>query len=287
MSAAALPDDWVTALNEALRRCQEGLRRLAAEKARWESVKTLIPQAADRPFALLAELEALRRAETLSPELSDRLYDWARRLAREHLTRYGSLLREALRDTGLRVEGQFPEFRVERILEIRVDAEARRAFVGTRFHWKSWAGDISAPTVAEIARREINRLFGRPFSGQEFITQLHRAYTLALVEETGRLAPAEPVGIFTVHSFMVWLRQPRSLFGGAAVGFESDLPDQFAVDLGRLLAEGPNRTPEGQHLRLHPVRNPREALLVVNFATGTGQNYGLLSFRKETDGGES
>jgi hypothetical protein len=59
------------------------------------------------------------------------------------------------------------------------------------------------------------------------------------------------------------------------------LPDEFAVDIGKLLAKGVTQTQQGYRLHLVPVRNPKEALFIVNLKTGIGQNYGLVTFRSE------
>lgn len=61
-------------------------------------------------------------------------------------------------------------------------------------------------------------------------------------------------------------------------GFRPYLPDEFAVDLGRLL-ESRRTEFEKKFVKLHPIRPSKEALFVIkNFKDYQGDNYGLISF---------
>lgn len=251
----------------------------AARRARqqWEEVRKMLPDAERRPFELLARLGSL---PTVTPEQADTvktLRTWAEEKAQEQRARYTEQLRAALPADD--INGQLTEgYWIRRMIRVEIDDQKYRATVGTRFNSRRLTGDISVDAVAEAVRVELQRLFDRPFDPEQFLGDLFRAYELALTSEGRPGRHGEPVSIFTVHKFLVFSRQSDRTFHSVQPShFRPYLPDEFAVDLGRLLEAGSTRL-DGLSLHLHPVRNPKEALFVVNFATGTGQNYGLLSF---------
>jgi hypothetical protein len=192
------------------------------------------------------------------------------------------LLREALQADGCTVEGRFPEYWVNKVIKVDIDERRRRARIGTRFHATTLQDDISVAAVAEAVRKEVQRLFQRPFDAHGFLQTLWDAYLLALTHEKKTQRVGEHANIFTVHKFAVLLKQKDDAFTDASgKKFAPYLPDEFAVDIGKLLAEGVTQTQQGYQLHLVPVRNPKEALFIVNLKTGIGQNYGLVTFRSE------
>lgn len=271
--------ELVAAIEQALKRCRQERQRLAAAEKRWQRLRQAMAgeMKVGRGFAALPELDALTTLDTFNVELIANLQEWAGRDAREHLANYTSLLRSALSD--LEVHGSFPEYRVAYHIRVKLDDKRREARVGTRFHWSVLRGDISVEAVAAAVRKEVRRLFGSRMDLQTLIKNVFQAYRLAATEEGRR--EGEPVHILRVHKFVVTLRQPAEVFrGGKQELFQPYLPDEFAVDLGRLIEQGITQVDDRYRLRLHSVRDSRDSLFVVNFSTGEGHNYGLLSFQK-------
>lgn len=271
-------------VERAMKQCRKQEQQFRNERKRWEQIAALLSEAECRPFALLSELDALKNIGTAMTDTVENLRNWVNQKAQDQLGKYGDLLRAALADDKVHVEGRFPEYRVNLVVAIAIDERICHAKIGTRFHEVRIKGDISVKTVADAVRQELKRLFGRPLEQKQFLEELFRAYQLALTKDQRAARIGEPVSIFDVHKFVLWLRQSPRLFQTRDPGtFLPYLPDEFAVDIGRLLADSHTETAHAYRLCLHPVRNPKEALFIVNFATGMRQNYGLISFKRRTD----
>lgn len=273
-------NEWLGLIESAVKECKETERKAREERELWEHLRKMLPEAEQRPFALLNLTEKLRN---LNERCTDQLYNLEQHfvaIGQEQISRYRNLLEQALAQDGYTVEGSFREgYRVNKVVEIIIDEPRRRARIGTRFHSIS-VDDISCATVAEAVRQEMQRLFSRPLES-DFINTLFKAYTIALADEGKPCEIGQLVSILNLHRFVVFLRQKESIFRTSAKDrFEPYLPDEFAVDIGRLLEQGATTTENGYSLHLTPGRNPKESLFIVNFASRTGQNYSFVSFRR-------
>jgi len=274
--------EWTAIVEQAIQRCKEAETQARKERKVWETLKKRLPEAETRPFAVLSLLDQLRALNSPHVQKLQELEEGLKRKTEKQFLHYRDLLMEALKPEDCTVEGRFPEYRVNKVIEVVIDERKRRARIGTDFHAVTIRDDISVATVADAVRKQVQRLFQRPFEAHEFLQMLWNAYLLALTHEKGALRVGDYANIFTVHKFVVWLKQKDIAFSDAeGKKFAPYLPDEFAVDIGKLLAEGVTQTQQGYRLHLVPVRNPKEALFIVNFETGVGQNYGLLQFRSE------
>lgn len=272
--------EWKAVVERALQQCQQA--QAQKEQKVWQALLNRLPDAEARPFAILSLLEHLRSFHSPYVQELRPLEEELKQKAEEQTLHYGDLLKQALASEGCTVEGRFPQYRINQIVEVVIEERKRRARVGTRFRAVMIREDISVAAVAEAVRKQLQRLFQRPFQAEGFLQTLWKAYLLALAFEKEALRIGDYANIFTVHKFIVWLKQKDvAFFDAEGKKFVPYLPDEFAVDLGRLLEKGVTQTEQGYCLHLTPVRNPKEALFVVNFKTKTGQNYGLLQFRSE------
>jgi len=275
-------DEWAQLVGQAIERCRKLEAQVRKERKVWETIQKHLIDAERRPFAVLSLIEQLRNLQSPNVQELSELERALKDKAHEQINHYRDLLAQALKDDGCTVEGHFPEYQVNKIIRVQLDEQRYQAKIGTRFHTETVRDDISVVTVAEAVRKEVKRLFGRPFNAKEFLQTLWQAYLLALTIEGKPQRAGEYVRIWSVHKFMVMLKQKDAAFTDPmGKKFEPYPPDEFAVDIGKLLAEGIEQTTQGYYLHLTPVRNPKEALFIVNWATGVGQNYGLLSFRQE------
>lgn len=275
-------NEWAQLVERAIERCRKLEAQVRKERKVWETLQKRLTNAERRPFAVLSLIEQLRNLQSPNVQELSELERVLKDKANEQINHYRDLLTQALKDDGCTVEGRFPEYQVNKVIKVQIDERRRQARIGTRFHTETVRDDISVVTVAEAVRKEVKRLFGRPFEAKEFLQTLWQAYLLALTSEGKSQRIGEYVRIWSVHKFAVMLKQKDAAFTDpAGKKFTPYLPDEFAVDIGKLLAEGVTQTPQGYRLHLTPVRNPKEALFIVNWATGVGQNYGLLSFRQE------
>lgn len=274
-------NEWSQLIEQAIKRCQETEAQARKERKVWEELRKWLVDVDQHPFVVISLIERLRKLQSSSVKEIAELEKEVKEKVNEQINNYHDLLIQALKDDGCTVEGRFPEYRINKIIEVRVDEHRFRARIGTRFHSIIISGDISVATVAEAIHKEIQRLFNRPLDAQAFIKILWKAYLFALTDEGKPQQIGEYVRIWSVHKFTVMLRQKDvAFFDPTGKKFEPYLPDEFAVDIGKLLAGGVTQTSQNYQLHLVPVRNPKEALFIVNWATNTGQNYGLLSFRK-------
>ncbi|GBD19689.1 hypothetical protein HRbin28_00122 [bacterium HR28] len=265
-------------VQEAIRECRQREQAARSARQQWEEVLKTLPEAERRPFALLARLEILAKIAPEQAATVRRLRDWAESLAGEQLAHYTELFRQALPADEI-LEGRLSEgYRIRHVIHVRIDDRKYRATVGTAFQSRQLTGDISVDTVVEAVRGEIQRLFGRPLDPERFLVDLFKAYELALTAHGHAGRVGEPVSLLSVHKFLVMSRQSERAFHSVDPRhFRPYPPDEFAVDLGRLLESGHTRIDKFR-LHLHPVRNAKESLFIVNFGTRVGQNYGLLSF---------
>ncbi len=277
--------EWESIVEKAIKRCKDLETQARKERKIWEALQKRLPEAEHHPFPLLSLIDQLRKLNSPSVQELEQLETMLRQKAEEQILHYGALLREMLQENGCTVEGRFPEYRVNKVIEVVIDERRRRARIGTRFHAITLQDDISVAAVADAVRQQSRRLFQRTLDAQKFLQTLWDAYLLALTHEKKAHRIGEYANIFTVHRFVVWLRQKDAAFADASgKKFVPYLPDEFAVDIGKLLAEGVTQTQQGYRLHLVPVRNPKEALFIVNLETGKGQNYGLISFVQVKEG---
>lgn len=274
-------NEWSQLIERAIKRCQETEAQARKERKIWEELKKRLAEADQRPFAVISLIEQLRKLQSPSVQDIAELEREVKEKANEQINHYRDLLIHALKDDGCTIEGRFPEYRVNKIIEVRIDERRLQAKVGTRFHTEVVSGDISVVTIAELIRKEVQRLFNRPFDAREFLKMLWQSYLLALTIEGKTQRIGENVRIWSVHKFTMVLKQKEVAFSDLTCKkFTPYLPDEFAVDIGKLLAEGVVQTDQGCKLHLIPVRNPKEAIFIVNWAKNVGQNYGFLSFRE-------
>jgi len=270
--------EWEQFIDRAIKRCQEMESQIRKERKIWEAIRKQISDADKRPFPLLSLLEQLRGLQSEAVQELEQLETALNEKAAEQINNYGDLLRQALAPDGYEVEGRFPNYRVRYVIEVHIDEQRRQARIRTPSYTAPPVRDISVITVADAVRKEAQRLFGRAWEAGEFLRTLYHAYLLGLTEEGKHQRIGEPVRIWSVHRFVVWIRQKEATFKDVSgKTFQPYPPDEFAVDIGRLLGE--EITYQDYRLHLTPVRDPQEALFIVNFKTGVGQNYGFLSFQ--------
>lgn len=267
-----------------LKQCQRESRGKEQQLKKQQELLTkllhLWPQRERRLFDLLGVLMEIERdnsADWLPQAISKEI----RQQFANYCARYTTELRNALGQE--RLEGSYPHFRIRHLIEVKINERNLSALVGTRYHAFTLKQEISAETIAELVRKEIGRLFERPWQPEEFLTKLYKAYKYALVDATnGGHTRADSVPLLQVHRFMVMLQQQERVFNQGE-GFRPYLPDEFAVDLGRLI-ESRRAEFEKKRVKLHPIRHPKEALYVItNFKEYQGLNYGLISFESREE----
>lgn len=273
-------NEWSSSVQSALKDCREAEQKAQKEHLLWKQIIKLLPDGEQHPFALLSLIEQIRSLNSQRAASLDRIEQFLRSKAEEQLTCYRRLLEQELGKDGYVVEGSLREgYRVNKVVEVKVDDSRGSARVGTRFHTIT-VNDISYLAVADAVRKEMHRLFDRPLENS-FIDTLFKAYTLALTEEEKSGSFGEHVRILNLHRFVAFLLQKQSVFTSPAKDkFVPYLPDEFGIDIGRLLERSATTTTSGHSLHLTPSRNPSESLFIVNFATGVGQNYSFVSFRR-------
>lgn len=243
----------------------------------WTKLENAIESSAS-PMQLLVYVRELKQAEVETDEAFKGVQTQVEQQCRDYFLTYGDRFRQACAQVHLSAEGRFPSFLVNGVLHVEIDEERLRATIGSR----TLVGDVAVEQVAKLTAEEAKRLLDREFDAGAFVTGLFRAYRHALVEQEKEGRIGDDLPLPAVHRFMVLLSQPDRLVRGAASErFVSYPPDEFAVDLGKLLTVGNPPTSDGYRAHLGFVRQAgSKGYFVFNPATKTGQRYGLVAFRK-------
>jgi hypothetical protein len=149
------------------------------------------------------------------------------------------------------------------LIEVEINDKKLTARLKTR---EGRLADLQADAAAivERVRQEVDRLFGRPFNGAEFLRNLRIAYLAAA--KAGGGSSGAPVPIRAVLNSMT----------GGRTGSKGYKPDEFLVDLSRLLSQGPAQT-DGRHFELQQSKDTQEGMLLLG-AAGRGM-VNLLIFK--------
>jgi hypothetical protein len=174
------------------------------------------------------------------------------------------------------VDGHFPRYTVNHVIDIEVDLDHRR----TRINAQTLK-TLQLKGVIEAIQREDKRLWRRPFQPQEVIEELYDAYRQVVALH--RVALGDDVSLLEVHRMIFLSRQSeRFMKTGSTSALVPYSRDQFAVDLSKFLQSGITTTGDGLRFRLVPIPTPTNALLIYFPDRGSREWRGLLHFRRDT-----
>jgi hypothetical protein len=179
-------------------------------------------------------------------------------------------LRDALRAKGWQCDGQWPNFIVERALDVKIDESNRSAQVAGR---KIPSANVTS--IVEALTSDVSGLLPKGFDPVQFLEQVAVAYDAAQ-------AGAPTALILDVYRAYV-ITQQKANFWRNAVGskFEGVSADQFRARLARLLEKGAITSKDGRSLRLLPPLDPKDALLVFQPSEHRFAFVGRIEFVKE------
>jgi hypothetical protein len=180
-------------------------------------------------------------------------------------------LRDALRTKGWQCDGQWPNFIVERALEVKIDESSRAAHVVGRK-----VPVASAKAIVEALTPEINGLLPKGFDSRNFLEQIALAYDATR-------GPMPTVPIFDVYrGYVIAQQKPKFWRNAVEDRFEGVSADQFRARLTKSLEEGHIVSKDGRALRLLPPLDPKDALFVYQPAEARFAFVGRVEFVKET-----
>ncbi|MHA1794755.1 MAG: hypothetical protein ACTSUK_01480 [Promethearchaeota archaeon] len=267
--------DLLEKVQKALDNSNKTKEKIEQEIKLWQELRKSLKTLEGNEIKIIQIITNLQKVSTTQMDTLKEIYSLIKELKIQVPVNYLRHLQKEIKE--YKIEGRFPNFNIKKILKIQIDLSKMQAKIGTKY-CSQIVREISVKVVALKIKEEAHRLFNRPFDPQKFLEILYHAYLLALTEENK--AFGNGVSMFTIHKFVFLLKQRESFFKKGKP-FESYLVDQFAVDLGKLLESGKFKTLDGYSLKLHPVRDYKRALFVIDFGRGAGQNYGLLSFKKQ------
>jgi hypothetical protein len=175
------------------------------------------------------------------------------------MRRYESLLREACKEAGYALTGEFPHFVVGGYIKVDLDTDKNQARIN-----RNKTNSLSLPAVMLEIGNEHKRLWERKTTPAAFLDQVYDAYQVICQEK--KITFGEYVPVKDVHAQLASTNKNYHL-------------DMFAADLSQLLDSDALDDKEGNQLDLSPVRDSRKAVYLYNRRDQRGRYLGLLRFK--------
>lgn len=182
--------------------------------------------------------------------------------------------RELLRmadNSSIPLSGDYPKYQAFVVIPVTVNDCRGKVQVGPT------ECVLNPDLVVTMIQQEHSRLFSLQPHEPTLLELVWKAYNrvlLAMETEQGQAVPLKEV-----HKELMWLRQPdRFHKAPSSKSFVAYDDAMFTADLFRVLRVSLSH--RGWRVRLHPVRDPKEAYFVYS-ADGSGNYRGLISFQKE------
>ncbi len=199
----------------------------------------------------------LREIEQIPSQ--DGFAEHARRLTRkvdalvsEAVLRLDADLRDACAQRNWKVDGQWPQYYVQRAIRIEVHEREGRAKVGDRI-----VPTLHVPALVKAVEAEIKGLLPPGFDPARFLEALAGAF------ERLTSPPEHGVPIWLVYREMLLGQQPRAFWrDGRSALFRSFGEQRFRAMLTTLLEKGVTKAKDGRQLKLLPALKPEEGIYI-------------------------
>lgn len=199
----------------------------------------------------------LREIEQIPSE--NGLREHARRLTRtvdalvsEAVLRLDADFRDACAQRNWKVDGQWPQYYVQRVIRIEVQEREGRAKVGDRI-----VPTLHMPALVKAVEAELKGLLPAGFDPARFLEALAGAF--------GRLTSPHEHGapIWLVYREMLLGQQRRAFWrDGRSALFRSFGEQRFRAMLTTLLEKGVTKAKDGRQLKLLPPLKAEEAMYI-------------------------
>lgn len=198
-------------------------------------------------------LSIIEKVRLISKEASDDL-----------IRRYPAYIEEAFRKANLPLdpESRHPRYGLKsRFFQLEIDEKKRTAKLSdNEGRLAELPADIDA--IVETIQREYKRIFGRPFSGKQFLRTLRVQYSAIIKKEKQQDGVSVPI------------RRITSRLGKNVKGFRTD---EFLADLSRLVETGPFEIGD-KRLDLQQTKDTSQGMLLYGAA---GRGYiGFIMFKE-------
>lgn len=225
----------------------------------------------DWPFHVLdliereaPRLKSMRAKNDPAVASIEQAYRWAKEEIDRILRRFPGLLEDACRSAGnpLDTDSRHPRYKLERgFFSLEIDEQKRVARLADyEGRLVEIPADIQA--IVEAIKKEHGRIFGRPFSGSQFLKSLRGQYKAILKRDNLPDGSSVPI------------RQITRRLGKNVKGFRTD---EFLVDLSRLAERGPLEI-EGRRLDLQQTKDTSQGMLLYG---GAARGYvGFILFKE-------
>lgn len=247
-ASSSLPASSSKLLDEVEPLLKRGERLVRDGRALLKRPETDAPELAGLLRGLLEVLEPLaaatKRARDLAAEADE--------AAQLGLLRLDADLRDACRDRGWRVDGQWPTLYVAKA--IRVDFDERKGTVSVGEHRIRPA---TLPRIMTVLETIVPGLLSAEQPAGHFMSLLATSWRKVAGQNGG------PARIWDVYkSFVVESQSPRFWRDARAERFSPLSTEQFRARLADALEHHATRLPDGSELRLLPPLDPDDALFV-------------------------
>jgi hypothetical protein len=179
-------------------------------------------------------------------------------------------LRDALRAKGWRIDGQWPNFIIERALDVRIDESKRSVEVAGRK-----LPVASVKSIVEALTPEVDSLLPKGFDAGEFLERIALTYDSA----RGSMTTVPILDIY--RGYVIAEQKPRFWRNAVEDRFQGISADQFRARLSKLLEGSHVANKDGRTLRLLPPLDPKDAIFVYQPAEGRFAFVGRIEFTRE------
>lgn len=234
-------------------RALEGLQKRVKQRLDHYRRLVRIGAGAD-PFHLrmwLREIEQIPSQDGLT-EHARQLVQKADEAVSEAILRLDADLRDACARRNWKVDGQWPQYYVQRVVRIEVREREGRAKVGDRV-----VPTLHVPTLVRALETELKGLLPQGFDPVRFLEALAGAF--------GRLTSSQEQGapIWLVYRELLLGQQPRAFWrDGRSALFRSFGEQRFRAMLTTLLEKGVTKAKDGRQLKLLPPLRAEEAMYI-------------------------
>jgi len=213
---------------------------------------------------LLKSKEQFFREASASDEAIKTALDQLARIAKENadtiFKRFPAYLEDAAikYNLPLDLQSQDPKYTFEKgFFMVEIDYQSRMARLSDyEGRLEEFSADVN--DIVDIVKREHDRVFGKPFDGNNFLKKLRNQY-LAIVKKQNW-----PDG------YAVPIRHITKRLGKNEEGFRTDV---FVVQLSRLVEQGPTEI-EGKQLDLQQTKDTNQGMLL----SGQGGRSGYIGY---------
>jgi hypothetical protein len=149
-----------------------------------------------------------------------------------------------------RLDGQWPEFIVERGVQVRIDEKKRSVAVGKE-------NRVAHRSIERALSGVVPELIPKSFNAESFMAKLVVVYDRVVANKSNQVAMLD-----VYKEFVIQTQSARFWQDATSPTFTPFTIDQFRAQFSKMLECGVTSATDGRLLRLFPPLNPKEAVFL-------------------------